>query len=317
MGEKLVNNSPEQLIETHKAAVEEITRNVYLDWAGPTRTKPNIEDYTGEIQGVKYRSRHPFKGGKQQPVVIVTLTFPEGEEFDVVLKRDEDGTFQKQQSAQVLQEIFPKIFLETERVAAIEFIDGLEYDPFQELIKDPDVFQRFLVDAFEAYDKVSNSEFEFQDIDFTGGHNFIYDKKLKKFRAFDIHSLHESKSTYEEKLMLFLESKLKTTQITSENIRLYMFFIQKFSVNYPARKLQFNGKGKVTLKQGDEGYEELWKAFEKNCGWFIANKIPITLEKEGTFVINQAILAAAIKGDEAAFLAAYKANDEHVYSLAA
>ena len=174
-----INNS-EKLIETHKVAVEEIVKNIYLDWAGPNRSKPSIEEYNGEIQGIKYKCRHPFKGGKQQPVVIVTLTFPEGEEFDVVLKRDTCGTFKKQENSKVLQDIFPKILLETEQVAAIEFIDGIEYEPFVELINNPEIFRKLLEDAFEVFDKVTESEFVFEDVIFTGGHNFIYDKKLNK-----------------------------------------------------------------------------------------------------------------------------------------
>lgn len=316
MSEILSNYKPEELIDANKTVIEEIVRTVYLDFAGPNKTKDSIEEYKGEIRGVKYRSRHPFKSGKQQPVVIVTLNFQTGEEFDIVLKRDTDGTLQKQQNSVVLQEIFPKIFLETEQIAAIEFIDGLELEPFKEFIKDPKVFARFLEDAFESFDKISGSEFEFQDIDFATGHNFIYDKELNKFRAFDIHSIQESKKTYEEKLISFIESELKHTHITSGKIKLFMFFIQKFLVKYPDRKLQFTGREKMTLKSGDAGYEERWKNFEKNCGWFIANKIPIDTEEiEGIFVLNQEILDAAIKDDEAAFLAAYHANNDHLYNL--
>lgn len=311
--------NPESLIDTHKAAVEQIIRTVYLDYAGPNRTKPELAEYNGEIGGVRYSSRHPFKGGKQQAVIVLTLTFPEGESFDMVLKKDTDGVFEQQKKSPVLQEIFPKIFMEVDQVAAIEFIDGIELEPFQELIKDPRTFEQFLTDAFEAFDKVSSSEFEFTDIRFTTGHNFIYDKLTKKFRAFDIHSLHPSEKTYEEKFITHLEDSMKHWQVTPEDVKLFMHFIRSFLVKYPGKKLEYTGKGTVTLKPGDPGYEEAWQKILKNLeglGWLIANQIPTSEEKEGVFTLNQALMDAAIKDDEAAFLEAYHSNAEHVYNLA-
>ena len=114
--------------------------------------------------------------------------------------------------------------------------------------------------------------------------------------------------------MNFLDYALRCEEINSENIKLYMYFIQKFLIKYPSRKLQFTGKGIITLNQGDEGYEDKWRNFEKNCGWFIANKIPITSEVTGTFVMNPKILKAAIANNEKAFLDAFHANSGHIYT---
>lgn len=315
--QNLNTSNKESLLADHHEAVEKIVKLVYVDFAGPSRTKGVLEEYKGEYGGIKHKSRHPFKNGKQQPVIILNLEFPDGVTCDVVLKRDNDSMLKKQIENKVLQELMPKVYLEVENVAVIEFIDGLELEPFQELIKDPEIFEQLKTDAFDVFDKLCESGYDCDDIEFTTGHNFIYDKDLKKFRAFDIHSIHETAgSSYRESFLNFMEKELRTRTITQETIRLFMHFIRSFLVKYPSTKLEFKGNCVMKLKPGESSFEKEWSKYKEKSRWSITDKFPIIAEVEGSFELPPNILDAAMHDDTTTFLEAYNANGEHVCTLA-
>lgn len=199
----------------------------------------------GEIDNVKYRV--VFRSGKQQPVRILHFTFPNGVSGEAVLRQ----VFDVQRIENFFQhptvrEIFPEIYLSHKGVHVIECIQGLEEkrsgEAFAGHLESPDQFRQLVDESFAMIDSLLEDGFTLHDISPSRGHNIIFDINKRKYRFFDVDTLHNRESQTAVMDFFRITEALHNYGNNKRDMAFWFEMIRKYREKHPGATFYHEGE---------------------------------------------------------------------------
>jgi len=306
-------------IEERQALVDK-----YLDVVKSLVSSDLYIKQNGELNGVTLET--VFKAGKQQPVSIVKLNFPENISFEIVL-RPTGGYYEEfYQQYEAVKKYFPHIYFSSgqpneatghKTVLALERIEGYEEklngQEFEKHIADPENFEKLCKEVFQMIDELYKEPLILYDISPTGGHNVFFNTNTEKFQLFDVDTLKPSDWAFEKKFMAFVN---RGQQMNDKEIHFLMRMIQQYLEQYKDSQLVYEGdeyvKGRYLKVEGstesldnviypdDPRYEDCYRAIEWRGTRGRKDLLPLTLWKskgKDHHSINRELIEAVKQND--------------------
>lgn len=291
-------------IKQYESAVREIVRSVYSAYV-----QDRVTEHAGGIDGIAYRRLNTYRGGKQQPVTIIELTFPTGVTAKVVCKKDSHQIAARVEKHPALNNILPTVYLDVDGVLVIEHIEGLELDKVEQLLnQQEDLKEQLASDAVNIVDDLVSLPFVLNDVNFPKGHNVIFDSNTHHFRVFDVHSISEAGSmkTYGERLLNFVDltagqARRANRDADMKNIDFLVRYIRHYLKKHPEGFPVITSKRQTYLKLDDPRYEaEYQKTIteDPSIARFMRMGTPIGVWESGELTIDPEIIKASLINDE-------------------
>lgn len=312
----------DKALETHGAQLRAMVDEIYGEMV---RNELDQKPFDGEIDGIRYRAERPYRQGKQQVVGIIEFTLPDGQRLEMVCKDDPLAIHDAQRRFPVLQRHLPRIYFETGGVAAIERIDGLELDRYVEAMRDGAFLERMAREAATIAHDIDHSEHYLNDVDFTLGHNVMYDLRQRRLRVFDIHTLERSDAPPSEKLLKLLESmvnyigaeprggdlelmkvKFPARDIELMHAKFLIRFFKEYVKAYPDEPLSYQGEKDVALDPGTAEYDAAIEWIERRRPNRTVYGQKISVSKKGTVGIDPEIRSLIEREDAEGLLNALR-----------
>ncbi len=207
--------------------------------------------------------------GKQQPVRIISLTFPDGQIGQVVMRPTHRKFSEYQQQYEVINKYFPKLLLslptdDNEEVLFLEKITGLEQKTdeaaWYEHVGHAENFKKTNQDFFQIMDEVLETPLTLNDIQPQDGHNVFLNSKTGEIQLFDVDTLHPSDETHEWKFITCISGMISSNIFESQsNFKLAFQFelLRQYLEKYPDSGFEKVGEPRlyrelVHLKQDEQ-----------------------------------------------------------------
>lgn len=291
----------EELIKKYEVAVRGIVAHEYADYKRD-RDWGIIKER--DQDGIHIRVLNPYRAGKQQKVIVLELTFLEGDSFEVVCKEDLSHMCEKQKENLILQKYLPKIYFEEQGIAVVQKVNGLELDQYEQAMKDDEtVLPKVVEGAIEIMTAFAHSSFRLSDVEFIRGHNVMLDAETKKPKLFDIHSMDDWKSSYEEKMLFFLnkvgESLGAYEKKQQPGLPFLAGLIREYQSKHKQEVLSYQGKEERRLMIGDPGYDEAFKRYQETdeMGDMAERGDVMDVVLEGRIFLSPAVIEASEQND--------------------
>lgn len=229
----------------------------------------------GEINGILWHRQERL--GKQQPVVIIGLTFPDSSRLPVVL-RPTSGDFKSYyDDYPEIKQYYPDIYAAfssgqedeyKERTdLVLEMIDGFHGDSrdsaivagFKEILATTEGFEQLCRDIFEAVDTIHKLPLAVVDISPAQGHNVIYNIAKKRFQFFDVDTLRGSNKSHVAKFLSFVDRTISTFNNSEQQLAFTARMVQMYQNIYPNTELAYESGPKelVAYSLGQESEDTI------------------------------------------------------------
>lgn len=198
--------------------------------------------------------------GKQQPVRIITLTFPDGQIGEVVMRPTHRKFSEYQEQYEVINKYFPKLLLSlpadnNEEVLFLEKITGLEQKTdetaWYEHIGHGDNFKKTNDDFFQIMDEVLTTPLMLNDIQPQDGHNVFLNSKTGEIQLFDVDTLLPSDESHEWKFIVCVGGMLSSNIFEAQsNFKLAFQFelLRQYLEKYPDSTFEKNEEPRLYRK---------------------------------------------------------------------
>ncbi len=149
--------------------------------------------------------------GKQQPVRIISLTFPNGSTAEVVMRPTQRHFSEYQEKYEAVKKYFPQLLLslpapDGDEVLFLEKITGLEQKTdeagWYEYVGHGENFRKTNSDFFRIMDEVLEAPLILNDIQPQEGHNVFLNSKTGEIQLFDVDTLLPSDESHEWKFIV-------------------------------------------------------------------------------------------------------------------
>lgn len=282
------------------------------------------DDGTGiwhPFEDLEYSLSATQRSGKQQPVFFLHIRFPDGTIKTVVCKSDWKHMHAHQQASATLQRLFPRIYFETNKVAAIEPIRGLENDSFRDFfMRHPRLIPALAQESIKLNDQLLDAGWQLVDIKFCNGHNVMLDASAR-LRLFDIHSIVPLTRARESAVLDFFQRQFPVIQptesLTPSEERRYELLVYSQQVRaYLERHGGFphvTATHRTTLygehPRYPQAFAEVAKTVDPDEIFFIDEATT------GVETLDPRIVEACLNGDVESLNRFYRENDNHVTSF--
>jgi hypothetical protein len=305
-------------VEKNQAAIDRHTESVQTIAVSDLDT-----NRTGEFGGVSYEST--FRSGKQQPVHIVKLSFPEGETFEVVVRPTSGNFDELYERYEEVRKYFPHLYMKVNaedeyhlkrKILVVERVEGYEEksngQAFYEHVTNEENFEQLCKEVFTAVDELHQKPVLINDVNAVSGHNVFYNTKTKMFHFFDVDSLKESDLSAERKFMTFIENGLRVDAEIKFLVRMIQLYVEK----YPEAKFSYEGEEYVKgnfeevkdakledqglIRPGSSDYEDAYRSLDWRGTRGRTDLSPLRLiKRKGKDVIstNPELVEAALAND--------------------
>ena len=218
--------------------------------------------------------------GKQQPVSIVDVGFPEGI-VPIVFKQDMHGYAAVYGKYASVRRYYPALYATGQdqrqrSILALEKIEGYEAKhqgiQFVEELARPGRFDQLCTEFFEMADTLLQEPLTLTDIRPTEGHNLMFNTTTQHFQLMDTDTVRESQDSYAAKLLRLLDMSLSPVNETEQTFvfRMLQMYRTKYSeqpLTYDNAQRTFSYYEQVTdpdsldgteIMPGDERYRDIY-----------------------------------------------------------